>query len=179
MRKAAPKRRKSLLVCFYEAKYFFSFFQVTWVRQSPLHHSLLSQEEKVKDEVLDNNHGIQKAETLTEIDTLLSKGFSLHDIVTKACRFFPSARIQDAERNVSNTELCIHTIFKAIPLLRIPMCRNWRLFSVLRVCLKQQPDMCYEVLQRYSTALVNGISKALSQWVVQGFRPKQTTTLLQ
>jgi len=39
--------------------------------------------------------------------------------------------------------------------------------------------MCYEVLQRYSTALVNGISKALSQWVVQGFRPKQTTTLLQ
>lgn len=54
------------------------------MRQSPLHHSLLNEMEK--DWVLDNNYGIQKAENLT--DVLLLKGFSLHSITIKACRFF-------------------------------------------------------------------------------------------
>lgn len=56
------------------------------VRQSPLHYSLLNEMEK--DWVLDNNYGTQKAETLTETDVLLLKGFSLHSITIKACRFF-------------------------------------------------------------------------------------------
>lgn len=54
--------------------------------------------------MLDNNHDIQKAETLTEIDTLLSKGFSLHDIVTKARRFFPSAAESKMLRGMSQIQ---------------------------------------------------------------------------
>lgn len=67
------------------------------MRQSPLHHSLLNEIEK--DWVLDNNYGIQKAETLTETDMLLLKGFSLHSTTIKACSFFffyECSRIHDA-----------------------------------------------------------------------------------
>lgn len=62
--------------------------------------------------MLDNDRDIQKAGTLTETDMLLLKDFHLHDIVTKACRYFLSAAESKMLKGMSHKyrTVCSHNI---------------------------------------------------------------------